>query len=1162
MKKFYSLLLLVLSVGTLSAQTAFFTPTTYRGAFAPATTPMWTDGWTEWDPQNKVYSSPTVDVTSDVTSNTTWTSNNIYHLKGVIYVKNGATLTIQPGTVIMGDKNTPNSSLIVTVGSKINAAGTVSQPIVFTSDQAVGSRNLGDWGGIILLGKATNNNPGDTANIEGLAPTSDTRYGGGLTPDDNDNSGVLQYVRIEFGGYIFQPNKEINGLTFGSVGRGTTIDHIQVSFSNDDAYEWFGGTVNCKYLISYRNLDDDFDTDNGYSGFVQFGLSVRDPQIADNPSVSTSEGFESDNDPNGTTATPQTSAIFSNVTIIGPYRGNTGSTIASGYRRAARIRRNSALKIFNSILMDHVRGIHIDGALCEANAQNDILKFKNNILAGNSTGNVCEVNSGSTFNIRSWFGASKNDSVASTTGILTTPYNYTAPDYRPANGSIALAGADFSDISFNGLTGSAPTASFVYTQSSTPDSRQFSFNNSTNEKGYITTYKWDFGVTTSTTDTSSAKYPSFTYPADGSYTVKMMATNVFGTDSVVKTINVFATALNPFFTPTSYRGAFAPAPNAMWTDGWAEWDPQNKTYPSTTVDVTTDITSNTTWTSNNVYHLKGVIYVKNGATLTIQPGTVIRGDKATPNSSLIITKGSKINAAGTAAQPIVFTSDQAAGSRNLGDWGGIILLGKATNNNPGDTANIEGLAPTPDTQYGGGLTPDDKDNSGVMQYVRIEFGGYIFQPNKEINGLTLGSVGSGTTIDHIQVSFSNDDSYEWFGGTVNCKYLIAYRGLDDDFDTDNGYSGLVQFALSVRDPQLADNPSVSTSEGFESDNDPNGTTANPQTSAIFSNVTIIGPYRGNTGSTVASGYRRAARIRRNSALKIFNSVFMDHQRGIHIDGALCEANAQNDILKFKNNILAGNSTGNVCEVNSGSTFNIRSWFGASKNDSVASTTGILTTPYNYTAPDYRPANGSIALAGADFFDNSFTGLIASVQKPVADFSFEQDTTKGSMKVTFTNATQENNNTVLYSWDFGVSAASSDTSSSKNTQYTYLTAGNYQVRLIAYSPNGNDTITKTVTVIKTGVGFDEVKKAFDAVNVYPNPAESDITVSFELNQTGSVEVYLFDVTGRIIENISSSDKMNAGKHELNINVAGLQNGVYFIRLVNENGSETRRIQVSH
>lgn len=445
MKKIY-LSALFASLGTLAAFGQQFEETTYRGAFAPAPTQMWTEGWANWDPQNTNYGTPNQTITTNITANTTWTAGNIYLLQGQIYVKNNATLTIEPGTIIMGDKSVQGSGLFVTKGAKLMAAGTANAPIVFTSNQAPGSRAAGDWGGIIILGKAANNQTNGVANIEGLAPTADTEFGGGMTPDDADNSGKLTFVRIEFPGYAYQADKEINGITLGSVGSATEMNFIQVSFCNDDAFEWFGGTVNAKHLVSYRNLDDDFDTDYGYSGNVQFGLIVRDPNIADNPTISSSEGFESDNDATGSALTPQTNATFSNVTAIGPFRGNTSNTIAAGYRRGARIRRNSALDIRNSIFMDFQRGIFIDGTACEENATDGLIVYKNNIVAGNSTGRVTERTNTSTFDIVSWFAAGMNDSIASTNGILTTPYNYLTPDYRPAAGSPLLSGADFTGI--------------------------------------------------------------------------------------------------------------------------------------------------------------------------------------------------------------------------------------------------------------------------------------------------------------------------------------------------------------------------------------------------------------------------------------------------------------------------------------------------------------------------------------------------------------------------------------------------------------------------------------------------------------------------------------------------------------------------------------------
>ena len=440
----------------------------------------------------------------------------------------------------------------------------------------------------------------------------------------------------------------------------------------------------------------------------------------------------------------------------------------------------------------------------------------------------------------------------------------------------------------------------------------------------------------------------------------------------------------------AYRGAFAPAPAAMWTDSWTNYDPQNAVYPTPNVDVTTSITTDTHWTAGNTYYLKGQIYVKNNATLTIDAGVVIRADHTAVGAGLFVTKGAKVIAIGTATSPIVFTSDNAVGARTKGDWGGVILLGKASYNSNNGVNNIEGITASTDTEYGGGLTPDDNDNSGTLKYVRIEFAGYVYAANQEINGLTFGAVGRGTTIDYVQVSHANDDSFEWFGGSVNCKHLVAYRGLDDDFDTDFGYSGSVQFCLGVRDPNIADNPLVSTSEGFESDNNAAGDSSIPFTSAIFSNCTMIGPaYRAtlvNGGTMPAGAYKRAARLRKNTKLKIFNSVFMDYLEGLHIDNSgsaangAAELNALNNELKFKNNILAGiTTTAKIVQVSTSGThaagFDIAAWFNASNNTGLSTpitNAGILTLPYNvvdgsiYTGLDYRPATSSIALTGADF----------------------------------------------------------------------------------------------------------------------------------------------------------------------------------------------------
>jgi hypothetical protein len=355
---------------------------------------------------SEVPSKQIVEVSGNIIEDTHWTADKIYRLNGFVRVgkdehsgsgveptiSETATLTIDAGTVIYGKVGTPGGTLIVQRGSKIIAIGTVSNPIVFTSEKPAGQRISGDWGGLVICGKSANNITGSvstgTDGIEELEGAYGGFHGGGASPVLDDNSGTLQYVRIEYAGYPINPNQEINGLTFGSVGSGTVVDHIQVTYANDDSFEWFGGTVNAKNLISYKGIDDDFDTDNGFSGKVQYGLAIRDKSIADQ---SGSNGFESDNDATGSSKTPNTSAQFSNMTIIGG-KATSVSTINLQFQNGAQIRRNAKIDIINSIITGFPNGIFIDNALpgganiatvgTIANAANGDIELKNNIIAG------------------------------------------------------------------------------------------------------------------------------------------------------------------------------------------------------------------------------------------------------------------------------------------------------------------------------------------------------------------------------------------------------------------------------------------------------------------------------------------------------------------------------------------------------------------------------------------------------------------------------------------------------------------------------------------------------------------------------------------------------------------------------------------------------------
>jgi hypothetical protein len=412
-----------------------------------------------------------------IIANLTLKAAYTYKLRGLVYVTNGAILTIEPGTKIVGE-NGKNGALIITRGAKIIADGTSDKPIVFTSEAATPQR--GDWAGVVLLGQAPNNSSYNGVDgigeIEGGINNSDGLglYGLGATSNLADNSGILRYVRIEYAGYAFLPDKEINGLTFGGVGNQTVIDYVQVSYANDDSFEWFGGSVNCKHLISFRTLDDDFDTDNGFSGKVQFGISLRDSAIAD---ISKSEAFESDNDANGSDrltylpsigvsannpvaiAPTKTNAVFSNMTLIGP-KATATSVGNSLFLAGAQIRRNSEISIFNSVFLGwnggSVNALLIDASKGTATDKNldptGGLNFKNNIIAGPSANAVSYAAASpaigaNTASITAWVNTTAygNTMLANNTDVgLGAPFNYSAPDFNPGSATAAAAtGADF-----------------------------------------------------------------------------------------------------------------------------------------------------------------------------------------------------------------------------------------------------------------------------------------------------------------------------------------------------------------------------------------------------------------------------------------------------------------------------------------------------------------------------------------------------------------------------------------------------------------------------------------------------------------------------------------------------------------------------------------------
>jgi len=295
----------------------------------------------------------------------TLTSDKVWTLKGYVYITNGSKLIIQPGTKIISDI-AEKGALCIERGAQIIAEGTPSKPIIFTSGKPDGEKLPGDWGGIVILGMAKTNRATEPT-IEGGIGRA---YGGTL---DNDNSGVLKYVRIEYAGIAAMPNSEINALTLGAVGSGTIIENVQTIYANDDAFEFFGGTVSPRNLYAFATADDDFDFDFGYTGTVTNGVSKRDPQFVDNGDAG--NGIECDNDGTGSSAQPFTHPKLNGMILIGPF----DAASLANHNLGLRWRRATQFTITNSKILGYQKGaFSIESNETATTYKDGISKFQNN----------------------------------------------------------------------------------------------------------------------------------------------------------------------------------------------------------------------------------------------------------------------------------------------------------------------------------------------------------------------------------------------------------------------------------------------------------------------------------------------------------------------------------------------------------------------------------------------------------------------------------------------------------------------------------------------------------------------------------------------------------------------------------------------------------------
>lgn len=516
------------------------------------------------------------------------------------------------------------------------------------------------------------------------------------------------------------------------------------------------------------------------------------------------------------------------------------------------------------------------------------------------------------------------------------------------------------------------------------------------------------------------------------------------------------------------------------------------------VNVTADITSNTTWTSNNVYTLDGLIFVDSSYTLTIEPGTVIKaklqanittGDGA---SALIVRRGGKIVADGTAQNPIIFTSelddvnnpnDLTAQDREL--WGGLILLGRATTNQPTTENQIEGIPNTLNARFGGN---DDNDNSGVLRYVSVRHGGFSISgvSGDEINGVTFGAVGRGTVVEHVEVFANFDDGYEFFGGTVETKYLVAAFCGDDAFDWDMGFRGKGQFWFAVQGTDEA-------GRGGELDGGDDCETCQPYAVPLLSNITWIGAGASSVG-VGGDGNDRALYFRDNSGGKIWNSIVTDFVASTSVvtvedlgSGEDSRSRLESGELVLANNIWWGFANGNT--INSVATQDFVQTHLLANSNQITNPllNGISRTPNGGLDP--RPQSGSPAA----------TGFVAP---PDAFFS----------NVSFLGAF----NPADGIWTQGWTAVSA-------LGYTPFTTVDVEENIISSTPVD-----------------------FTLSQNYPNPFNPSTKIMYSIVEPTQVKLTVTNILGQVVETLVN-DFRSAGTYEVTFNASDLASGLYIYTL---------------
>ncbi|MGE4286309.1 MAG: hypothetical protein AB7F23_06825 [Phycisphaerae bacterium] len=781
-----------------------------------------------------------VAVSSNITTDTVWTSDNVYNLTQQIYVEPGASLTIEAGTLIQsGSEVEEGGSLAVCRGAKIYVNGTKDAPVIMTSyadDLQSWHEGCNEWGNLTIMGNALISashyggvQVGDNTKeptglnekqMEGLtaeyAGDQKVMYGGA---DDNDDSGSISFLSIRYGGKVIGLANELNGLSLGAIGRETDINHIEIMNNVDDGIEIWGGTVCMKYVNIWNVGDDSFDIDEGWRGKAQFGLIVQGhSKDASQGSGVGDNCFETDG-AEDSDAQPVTTGAICNFTVVGQPVDGDGATVW---------RDNARMQYRNCVFMDCgekvVRPDGDDGDGANGYGYNGTLSWEDTWTTSASVTSAVNIGTAD---------PSVLYTAQDTAGYLAEIRNcvfYNNKDYAEAG----LRGV-FNPEMTNVMAVSSP----------------------------ITTITRGANVTR-----GGKTMQPVTFIDPRPRAVAATATPARTGDS--------------FFAAASYIGGFSADEN--WLEGWTAASAYGMTT-TTEVLITDNIDVDTVWTADHIYNLQNQVYILPGASLTIDAGTLVQST-AGLGGSLAVCRGAKIYVNGTEDAPVIMTSTEdtlTEWHEGCNEWGNLTIMGNALISashyggvQVGDNTKeptglnekqMEGLtaeyAGDQKVMYGGA---DDNDDSGSISFLSIRYGGKVIGLANELNGLSLGAIGRETDINHIEIMNNVDDGIEIWGGTVCMKYVNIWNVGDDSFDIDEGWRGKAQFGLIVQGHSKDASQGSGVGDNcFETDG-AEDSDAQPVTTGAICNFTVVGQPVDGDGATV---------WRDNARMQYRNCVFMD-----------------------------------------------------------------------------------------------------------------------------------------------------------------------------------------------------------------------------------------------------------------------------------------------